>query len=165
MKKISVLLVCLMMLFAFVSCDNGGSSPAEAVETTATEAQIATTNLVLRGVVSDLMGKVYENPDELIENGGSMTIEDNNYSANLPQGAGTITGSVNLNVKVNDAQATSGYVSIVNADLVYNGSKITFEGSVSWNAPEGVEIDASKLVATIDGETINGKDLFAGFEV
>ena len=42
MKKISVLLVCLMMLFAFVSCDNGGSSPAETVKTTATEEQIAT---------------------------------------------------------------------------------------------------------------------------
>ena len=165
MKKISVLLVCFLMLFAFASCDNGGSSPAEAVETTASEEQIATTNLVLLGVVSDLMGKVYENSDELIANGGYMTIEDNNYSANLPQGAGTITGSVNLNVKLNDYNAGSGSVSIVNADLVYNGSKITFEGSVSWNADPGVEIDASKLVATIDGETINGKDLFAGFEV
>ena len=165
MKKIAVLLVCFLMLFAFASCDNGGSSPAESVETTATEEQIATTNLVLLGVVSDLMSKVYENSDELIANGGSVTIEENNQSVNLGQGAGTITGSVNLNVKVNDYNAGSGSVSIVNADLVYNGSKISFEGSVSWNADPGVEIDASKLVATIDGETINGKDLFAGFEV
>ena len=39
------------MLFAFASCDNGGSSPAEAVETTATEAQIATVNTVVNTLI------------------------------------------------------------------------------------------------------------------
>ena len=51
MKKISVLLVCFLMLFAFASCDNGGSSPAEAVETTATEEQIETVQAAVLPVV------------------------------------------------------------------------------------------------------------------
>lgn len=150
------------MLFAFASCDNGGSSPAESVETTATEEQIATTNLVLSAVVSDLMGKVYADLEELLSNNGSMTIIDENYSAAILGGEMdqlTVTGKVNVNIKTTPPQFSSGSVSIENADLVYNDNKITFEGSITWNANM---IDTSKLIATIDGATINGKDLLNG---
>lgn len=151
------------MLFAFASCDNGGSSPAETVKTTATEEQIATTNLVLSSVVSDLMTKVYANLDELMANDGSMTIDDENYSAAILGEIGpteeSVTGSVNVSIKVN--QDGTGSVSINNADLDYNGNKITFEGSVTWGA-DMENVDSSNLVATIDGKTINGKDLVAG---
>ena len=151
MKKISVLLVCLMMLFAFVSCDNGGSSPAEAVETTATEKQIET----VQAAVLPVVGYYYNQFNKV------GTIEKDE---DVPSSLG-VSGHVVL--KGNANENYTGYVNI-DADLEYQTQKITLEGSISWKLDSTgttPEVDTSKLIATIDGATINGKDLFAGFEV
>ena len=126
MKKISVLLVCFLMLFAFASCDNGGSSPAEAVETTATE------NI----------------------QGGDIDINKDNIS--VQSDAGVITGSLTAK----GHSEFNGSVDVV-ADLKCGDSPITLDGSLSWTVSEAMDInvDTSKLVATIDGATINGKDI------
>ena len=146
MKKISVLLVCFLMLFAFASCDNGGSSPDEAVETTATEEQIATVNTVVNTLI-----KV-----EVVSNiqGGDIDINKDNIS--VPSDAGVITGSLTAK----GHSEFNGSVDVV-ADLKCGDSSITLDGSLSWTVSEAMDInvDTSKLVATIDGATINGKDI------
>ena len=151
MKKISILLVCFLMLFAFASCDNGGSSPAEAVETTATEEQIATVQTAVAPVVRYYFSQFGEpGPIEKDEN--------------VPSSLG-VSGHVVL--KGNANENYTGYVNI-DADLEYQTQKITLEGSISWKLDSTgttPEVDTSKLIATIDGATINGMDLFAGFEV
>ena len=148
MKKISVLLVCLMMLFAFVSCDNGGSSPAEAVETTATEKQIET----VQAAVLPVVGYYYNQFNKV------GTIEKDE---DVPSSLG-VSGHVVL--KGNANADYTGYVNI-DADLEYQAQKITLEGSISWkldSAETSPKFDTSKLIATIDGATINGKDLLKG---
>ena len=146
MKKISVLLVCFLMLFAFASCDNGGSSPAEAVETTASEEQIATVNTVVNTLI-----KV-----EVVSNiqGGDIDINKDNIS--VPSDTGVITGSLTAK----GYSEFNGSVDVV-ADLKCGDSSITLDGSLSWTVSEAMDInvDTSKLVATIDGATINGKDI------
>lgn len=146
MKKNSVLLVCFLMLFAFASCDNGGSSPAEAVETTATEKQIATVNTVVNTLI-----KV-----EVVSNiqGGDIDINKDNIS--VQSDAGVITGSLTAK----GHSEFNGSVDVV-ADLKCGDSPITLDGSLSWTVSEAMDInvDTSKLVATIDGATINGKDI------
>ena len=60
----------------------------------------------------------------------------------------------------------TGYVNI-DADLEYQTKKITLEGSISWKLDSTgttLEFDTSKLIATIDGATINGKDLLNGLK-
>ncbi len=147
MKKISVLLVCLMMLFAFVSCDNGGSSPAETVKTTATEDQIVT----VRTAVMPVVGHYFEQFNKV------GPIEEDEK---VPSYLG-VSGHVVLKGNVN-ADST-GYVNI-DANLEYRDQIITLEGSVSWKQDStGITTyDTSKLIATIDGATINGNDLLAG---
>lgn len=146
MKKISVLLVCFLMLFAFASCDNGGSSPAETVETTATEEQIATVNTVVNTLI-----KV-----EVVSNiqGGDININKDNIS--VPSDAGVITGSLTAK----GYSEFNGSVDVV-ADLKCGDSSITLDGSLSWTVSDAMDInvDTSKLVATINGATINGKDI------
>ena len=145
MKKISVLLVCLMMLFAFVSCDNGGSSPAETVKTTATEEQIAT----VQSVVMPVVGHYYEQFNKV----GPIEKDEDVPSSLGVSGHVVLKGNVNADY--------TGYVNI-DADLEYQAQKITLEGSISWkldSAETTPEFDTSKLVATIGGATINGKDI------
>ena len=146
MKKISVLLVCFMMLFAFVSCDNGGSSPAETVKTTATKEQIDTVNTVVNTLIKE----------EVVSNiqGGDIDINKDNIS--VPSEAGVITGSLTAK----GHSEFNGSVDVV-ADLKCEDSSITLDGSLSWTVSEALDInvDTSKLVATIDGATINGKDI------
>ena len=152
MKKISVLLVCFMMLFAFASCDNGGSSPAETVKTTATQEQIATVQTAVMPVVGyyfDQFNKV-----------GPIEVDEDVPSA-ISSSVG-VTGHVILDGNVNSNY--TGSVN-VNADLEYQTQKITLEGSISWKLDSTgttPEVDTSKLIATIDGATINGKDLLNG---
>ena len=147
MKKISVLLVCFLMLFAFASCDNGGSSPAEAVETTATEEQIATVNTVVNTLI-----KV-----EVVSNiqGGDIDINKDNIS--VQSDAGVITGSLTAK----GHSEFNGSVDVV-ADLKCGGSVITLDGGLSWTYNQdtyAINVDTSKLVATIDNATVNGKDI------
>ena len=146
MKKISVLLVCFLMLFAFASCDNGGSSPAEAVETTATEEQIATVNTVVNTLI-----KV-----EVVSNIQDEDININKDNISVPSDAGVITGSLTAK----GHSEFNGSVDVV-ADLKCGDSSITLDGSLSWTVSDAMDInvDTSKLVATIDGATINGKDI------
>ena len=151
MKKISVLLVCFLMLFAFASCDNGGSSPAEAVETTATEEQIET----VQAAVLPVVGYYFDQFNEV----GPIEKDEDVPSYLGVSGHVVLKGNANANY--------TGYVNI-DADLEYQTQKITLEGSISWKLDStgtNPEVDTSKLIATIDGATINGKDLFAGFEV
>ena len=151
MKKISVLLVCFLMLFAFASCDNGGSSPAEAVETTASEEQIAT----VQAAVLPVVGYYFDQFNEV----GPIEKDEDVPSYLGVSGHVVLKGNANANY--------TGYVNI-DADLEYQTQKITLEGSISWKLDStgtNPEVDTSKLIATIDGATINGKDLFAGFEV
>lgn len=148
MKKISVLLVCFLMLFAFASCDNGGSSPAETVKTTATEEQIKTVQTAVMPVV----GHYFEQFNKV----GPIEKDEE-----VPSSLG-VSGHVVLKGNVN-ADST-GYVNI-DANLEYQDQIITLEGSVSWKLDStGItpEYDTSKLIATIDGATINGNDLLAG---
>ena len=146
MKKISVLLVCFLMLFAFASCDNGGSSPAEAVETTATEKQIATVNTVVNTLI-----KV-----EVVSNIQGEDIDINKDNISVPSDAGVITGSLTAK----GHSEFNGSVDVV-ADLKCGDSSITLDGSLSWTVSDDMDInvDTSKLVATINGATINGKDI------
>ncbi len=146
MKKNSVLLVCFLMLFAFASCDNGGSSPAEAVETTATEEQIATVNTVVNTLI-----KV-----EVVSNIQDEDININKDNISVPSDAGVITGSLTAK----GHSEFNGSVDVV-ADLKCGDSSITLDGSLSWTVSDAMDInvDTSKLVATIDGATINGKDI------
>lgn len=134
------------MLFAFASCDNGGSSPAETVKTTANEEQIATVNTVVNTLI-----KV-----EVVSNiqGGDIDINKDNIS--VPSDAGVITGSLTAK----GHSELNGSVDVV-ADLKCGDSSITLDGSLSWTVSEAMDInvDTSKLVATIDGATINGKDI------
>lgn len=151
MKKISVLLVCFLMLFAFASCDNGGSSPAEAVETTATEEQIET----VQAAVLPVVGYYFDQFNEV----GPIEKDEDVPSYLGVSGHVVLKGNANANY--------TGYVNI-DADLEYQTQKITLEGSISWKLDStgtNPEVDTSQLIATIDGATINGKDLFAGFEV
>ena len=148
MKKISVLLVCFLMLFAFASCDNGGSSPAEAVETTATEEQIAT----VQAAVLPVVGYYFDQFNEV----GTIEKDEDVPSYLGVSGHVVLKGNVNANY--------TGYVNI-DADLEYQTQKITLEGSISWKLDSTgttPEVDTSKLIATIDGATINGKDLLNG---
>ena len=67
-------------------------------------------------------------------------------------------------LKGNANENGTGYVNI-DADLEYQTQKITLEGSISWKLDSTgttPEVDTSKLIATIDGATINGKDLLNG---
>lgn len=147
MKKISVLLVCFLMLFAFASCDNGGSSPAEAVETTATEAQIATVNTVVNTLI-----KV-----EVVNNIQNEDIDINKDNISVSSAAGLITGSL----KATGHSYYDGSVNVV-AKLECDGRPITLDGSLSWTVNQStyeISVDTSKLVATIDGATVSGKDI------
>lgn len=147
MKKISVLLVCFLMLFAFASCDNGGSSPAEAVETTATEEQIATVNTVVNTLI-----KV-----EVVSNIQSEDIDINKDNISVPSDAGVITGSLTAK----GHSKFNGSVDVV-ADLKCGDSSITLDGGLSWTVNQdtyAINVDTSKLVATIDNATVNGKDI------
>lgn len=134
------------MLFAFASCDNGGSSPAEAVETTASEEQIATVNTVVNTLI-----KV-----EVVSNIQSEDIDINKDNISVPSDAGVITGSLTAK----GHSEFNGSVDVV-ADLKCGDSSITLDGSLSWTVSEAMDInvDTSKLVATIDGATIIGKDI------
>ena len=134
------------MLFAFASCDNGGSSPAETVETTATEEQIATVNTVVNTLIK---GEVVSNIQ-----GGNININKDNIS--VPSDAGVITGSLTAK----GHSEFNGSVDVV-ADLKCGDSSITLDGSLSWTVSDvmDINVDTSKLVATIDGATINGKDI------
>ena len=139
------------MLFAFASCDNGGSSPAEAVETTATEEQIET----VQAAVLPVVGYYFDQFNEV----GPIEKDEDVPSYLGVSGHVVLKGNANANY--------TGYVNI-DADLEYQTQKITLEGSISWKLDStgtNPEVDTSKLIATIDGATINGKDLFAGFEV
>lgn len=147
MKKISVLLVCFLMLFAFASCDNGGSSPAETVKTTATQEQIDTVNTVVNTLIKE----------EVIANieGGDINIDKNNLS--VSSAAGQITGSL----KATGHSYYDGSVNVV-ADLECAGSSITIDGDLSWTVNQTsleISVDTSKLVATIDDATVSGKDI------
>lgn len=147
MKKISVLLVCFMMLFAFVSCDNGGSSPAETVKTTATQEQIDTVNTVVNTLIKE------EVPANIEEK--NINIDENDLSVSST--AGLITGSL----KATGYSDYDGYVNVI-AKLKCGDSSITLDGSLSWTVNQTsleISVDTSKLVATIDGATINGKDI------
>ena len=134
------------MLFAFASCDNGGSSPAEAVETTATEKQIATVNTVVNTLI-----KV-----EVVSNIQGEDIDINKDNISVPSDAGVITGSLTAK----GHSEFNGSVDVV-ADLKCGDSSITLDGSLSWTVSDDMDInvDTSKLVATINGATINGKDI------
>lgn len=139
------------MLFAFASCDNGGSSPAEAVETTATEEQIET----VQAAVLPVVGYYFDQFNEV----GPIEKDEDVPSYLGVSGHVVLKGNANANY--------TGYVNI-DADLEYQTQKITLEGSISWKLDStgtNPEVDTSQLIATIDGATINGKDLFAGFEV
>ena len=136
-----------MMLFAFVSCDNGGSSPAETVKTTATKEQIDTVNTVVNTLIKE----------EVIANieGKDINIEKNNLS--VPSDAGQITGSL----KATGHSYYDGSVNVV-ADLECEGSSITIDGDLSWTVnltSFEISVDTSKLVATIDDATVSGKDI------
>ena len=153
MKKISVLLVCFMMLFAFVSCDNGGSSPAETVKITATEEQIGTVNTIVDALIKE----------EVINNieGGEININKTNLSVSSE--AGTITGSLT-------AKGYSEYNGSVDiaADLKCGNSSITLDGGLSWTFNQetyAINVDTSKLVATIDNATVNGKDIIVNISI
>ena len=152
MKKISVLLVCFMMLFAFVSCDNGGSSPAETVKTTATEEQIAT----VQAAVFPVVGYYYDQFNKV----GPIEVDEDVPTA-VSSSLG-VFGHIILDGNANEDG--TGAVN-VDADLEYQNQTITLEGTISWKLDAmGItpEYDISKLIATIDGATINGKDLLNG---
>ena len=153
MKKISVLLVCFMMLFAFVSCDNGGSSPAETVKTTATKEQIDTVNTVVNTLIKE----------EVIANieGKDINIEKNNLS--VPSDAGQITGSL----KATGSSNFDGSVNVI-AKLECGDSSITLDGSLSWTVNQStldISVDISKLIATIDDATVSGKDIVVDISI
>ena len=135
------------MLFAFVSCDNGGSSPAETVKTTATQAQIDTVNTVVNTLIKE---EVIANIEEV-----DINIDKNNLS--VPSAAGLITGSL----KATGHSYYDGSVNVV-ADLECEGSSITIDGDLSWTVnltSFEISVDTSKLVATIDDATVSGKDI------
>lgn len=153
MKKISVLLVCFMMLFAFVSCDNGGSSPAETVKTTATQEQIDTVNTVVNTLI-----KV-----EVVSNIQDEDININKDNISVPSDAGVITGSLTAK----GHSEFNGSVDVV-ADLKCGDSSITLDGSLSWTVNQStleISVDTSKLVATIDDATVSGKDIVVDISI
>ena len=147
MKKISVLLVCFLMLFAFASCDNGGSSPAETVKTTATPDQIDIVEIVVNTLIKEEVTANIEKVD--------INIDKKNLS--VQSAAGLITGSL----KATGHSYYDGSVNVV-ADLECEGSSITIDGDLSWTVnltSFEISVDTSKLVATIDDATVSGKDI------
>lgn len=130
-----------MMLFAFASCDNGGSSPAETVKTTASAEDVTLVKQVTLGLISGYF--------EQFMAGGSIHIDDT-----INQGG--ITGTVVAN---GSSENWVGSVDI-NADLEYQGRVITLDGIISWNGNnQDKPIDFSQFYGTIDGDTISGNDL------
>lgn len=153
MKKISVLLVCFLMLFAFASCDNGGSSPAETVKTTATQEQIDTVNTVVNTLIKEEVTANIE--------GGDINIDKNNIS--VSSDAGQITGSL----KATGSSNFDGSVNVI-AKLECGDSSITLDGSLSWTVNQStleISVDTSKLIATIDNETVSGKDIVVDISI
>lgn len=147
MKKISVLLVCFMMLFAFVSCDNGGLSPAETVKTTASAEDVT----LVKQVTFRLISGYYEQ----FKAGGPIHIDG-------PINQDGITGTVVAN---GSSENWVGSVDI-NADLEYQGRVITLDGIISWNSNnQDKPIDFSQFYGTIDGDTISGNDLAISSEL
>lgn len=154
MKKISVLLVCFMMLFAFVSCDNGGSSPAETVKTTATPEQIDIVEIVVNTLIKE----------EVTANIEKKEINIDKDDLSVSSDAGLITGSL----KATGSSYYNGSVTVI-AKLECGGRSITLDGSLSWTAnqtpPYEISVDTSKLIATIDNETVSGKDIVVDISI
>lgn len=141
------------MLFAFASCDNGGSSPAETVKTTATQEQIDTVNTVVNTLIKEEVTANIE--------GGDINIDKNNIS--VSSDAGQITGSL----KATGSSNFDGSVNVI-AKLECGDSSITLDGSLSWTVNQStleISVDTSKLIATIDNETVSGKDIVVDISI
>ena len=152
MKKISILLLIVLALFSFSACDNSGSSPDD-METSASAEQIEAVNGILTTLISELMTN-----QDIVSKDGIISLNDENYDYH-----GVGGGTLNANGKI-DTLTMAGYVD-VNANLsfpanpIYGLEKdmnITYDGRISF---EGETIDFSGLIATIDGKTVNGKDI------
>ena len=153
MKKISVLLVCFLMLFAFASCDNGGSFPAETVKTTATPEQIDIVEIVVNTLIKEEVTANIEKED--------INIDKKNLS--VQSSAGLIIGSL----KATGHSYYDGSVNVV-AKLECDGRPITLDGSLSWTFNQStleISVDTSKLVATIDDATVSGKDIVVDISI